>query len=70
MLKVNIQLYVKGCDVCLASKSIKHKPYNDLQSFPIPIYQWKDLSIDLVTQLSVSTNWKGKTYDLILVIVD
>ena len=37
---------------------------------PVPTYQWKNLSIDFVIRLLVSTNWKGKSYDFILVIVN
>ncbi len=56
--------------MCLASKSVRYKPYGDLQSLPVPTHRWKDLSIDFVIGLPISTNWKGKTYDSILVIVD
>ena len=49
---------------------MRHKPYDDLQSLPIPTHQWKDLSTDFVTGLPVSTNWKGETYDSVLVIID
>ncbi len=70
MLRTDVESYVNGCDVCLASKSVRHKPYDDLQSLPVPTHRWKDLSIDFVTGLPVSTNWKGETYDLILVIVN
>ena len=69
-LRADIDAYVKGCDVCITSKVVRHKPYGDLQSFPVPIYRWKNLSIDFITSLPVSTNWKGKTYDSILIIVD
>ncbi len=69
-LRADIESYVKGCDVCLASKSIKPKPYSDLQSLPVLIYWWKDLFIDFVPRLPVSTNWRDKTYDSILVIVN
>ncbi len=69
-LWTNIEAYVKACDVCLASKAVRHKPYEDLQLLPVPIHWWKDLSMDFVTGLSVFTNWKGETYDSILVIVD
>ena len=41
-----------------------------MYSLPVPAYHWKNLSIDFVTKLLVSTNWKGKSFDLILVIVD
>ena len=37
---------------------------------PIPTQRWKDLSIDFMTGLPVSTDWKGESYDSILVIVD
>ena len=69
ILQADINAYVKGCDVCLASKAIKHKVYGDLQSLLLPTHCWKDLSIDFVTGLPVSTKWKGKTYDSILVII-
>ena len=29
-LRHNGEAYVKGCDVCLASKAVRHKPYGDL----------------------------------------
>ena len=66
----DVEIYVKDCDVCLASKAVKHKPYGNFQLLPIPTHWWKDLSIDFVTGLPVLTNWKGNSYDLILVIVN
>ncbi len=69
-LRTNVESYVKGCDVCLASKYVKHKFYGNLQSLLVPTRQWKDLSMDFVTELSISTNWKDETYDSILVIID
>ena len=48
--------YVKECNICLASKTVQHKPYNDLQSLPVPIHCWKDLSIDFVTGLPILTD--------------
>ena len=65
-----MEAYVKGCDVCLGLKAVRHKPYGDLQFLPAPTFQWKDLVIDFVTGLPISTNWKGDSYDSILVIVD
>ncbi len=70
MLKTDVKIYVKRCNVCLASKSVRHKPYGDLQSLSVLMHQWKDLSMDFVTGLLVSTNWKDETYNSILVIVD
>ena len=66
----NVDNYVKGCDICLASKAVRHKPYGDLQSLPVPTHCWKDLLIDFVTGLPISTDWKGDSYDSILVIGD
>ena len=37
---------------------------------PVPTHRWKDLSIDFVTRLSVLTDWKSESNNLILVIVD
>ena len=70
MLCHDIKNYVKGCDVYLASKAVQHKPYGDLQFLPVLTHCWKDLSMDFVTSLPISTDWKGDSYDSILVIVD
>ena len=66
----NVEAYVRGCDVCLVSKTVRYKPYGDLQSLSIPTHWWKDLSMDFVTGLPISTNWKGDSYISLLVIVD
>ena len=69
-LRHNVEAYVKGCDVCLASKAVRHKPYGNLQSLPVPTHWCKDLLMDFMTGLRISTNWKENNYDFILVIVD
>ena len=68
-LRRDVDNYVRGCDVCLASKAVRHKPYGDLQSLPVPTHCWKDLSMDFVTGLPILTDWKGDSYNSILVIV-
>ena len=70
MLRHSVNNYVKGCNVCLALKVVRHKPYDNLQSLPISIYCWKDLSMDFVMGLPILTDWKGDNYDSILVIID
>ena len=70
MLRHDVDNNVKGCNVCLASKVVQHKPYGHLQSLPIPSYCWKDLLMDFVTGLPISTDWKRDSYDSILVIVN
>ena len=66
----DVKDYVKGCNLCLALKAVRHKLYGDLKSLPVPTYRWKDLLMDFVTGLLVLTDWKGDSYDLILVIVN
>ena len=55
-LRHNIKAYIKGFDVCLTLKAVKHKLYSDFQSLPIPTYEWKDLLMDFVIDLPISTN--------------
>ena len=69
-LRQDVEAYIKDCNICLASKAIQHKHYTNLQILPVPTHRWKDLSMDFVTRLLISTNWKGKSYNLILVIID
>ena len=61
---------MRGCNVCLVLKAVRHKPYSNLQSLPVFTHRWKDLSMDFVTGLPISTDWKGDSYDSILVIVN
>ena len=70
MLYHDVNNYVKRCDIYLASKVVWHKPYGDLQSLPVPTHYWKDLSIDFVMSLPISTDWKKDSYDSIFIIVD
>ena len=69
-LRRDVKDYVRGYNICLASKTVRHKPYGDLQFLPVPTHRWKDLSIDFVTGLPILTDWKGDNYDSILVIVN
>ena len=69
-LRHNVEVYVRGCDVYLASIAIRHKPYRNLQQLLVPTHCWKDLSMDFVMGLPQSADWRGNGYDSILVIVD
>ena len=70
MLCHDVKNYVKECNIYLALKAVWHKPYDDLQSLPVPTYRWKDLLIDFVMGFPILTDWKGENYNLIIVIVD
>ncbi len=37
-LRRDVKAYIKGCDVCLASKAVCHKPYGNLLSLPVPTH--------------------------------
>lgn len=39
ILQQDIKAYVKGCDICLASKAVYHNLYGDLQSLLISTYR-------------------------------
>ena len=68
-LRKDVESYLKGCNVCLASKAVRHKLYGDLQSLFIPTHWWKNFLIHFVIRLPISTNWKSDSYDSILVII-
>lgn len=70
ILKADITSYIKKYNMYLASKLIRHKAQNNLQFFFVLTHQWKDLFIDFVTKPPVLTNWKGKIYGLMLVIIN
>ena len=55
-LRKGIKTYVQGYNVCLASKTIYHKPYRDLQFLLVLAHQLMDLSIDVVTSLLLSAD--------------
>lgn len=59
-----------GCDIYLAFKAICYKLNDKLQALLISTHCWKDLSMNFVTDLSISADWKDNSYDLILIIVD
>ena len=69
-LRRDVGSYVQGCDICPALKAVRHKPYSNLQSLPVPTHWWKNFSMDFVIGLPLSSDWKNNNYNLILVIVD
>lgn len=70
LIRKDIKAYVKGCDICLGSKTIKHKLYRDLQSLLILTHWWKDRLMDFVTGFQILTDCKEESYYSILVIIN
>lgn len=56
----DVKAYVQSFDVCLASKIVRYKPYDNLQSLLVLTHYSNDQLIDWVTGLLISTNWKGE----------
>ena len=69
-LRYNVKVHIRGYDIYLASKTVRHKLYGNLQQLPVLINCWKDLFIDFIIGLPQSANWRGNGYNSILVIVD
>ena len=61
---------MKECNICLASKTVQYKFYNNLQLLPILIHYQKDLLMNFVTDLPILTDQKGDSQDSILIIVN
>lgn len=50
-MRADIEKHIQDYNICISLKAQKHKFYGSLQSLPILIYHWKNLSIDFVTRL-------------------
>lgn len=61
---------MKGYYICLTLKTLKYKPYSNLQSLLIPSHCWKDLPINFVRKLQIFNNPKSDNYDLFFMKVE
>ena len=66
----DVKQYFHGCDICQRTKSLRHKPYGELQSLPMPTRPWKDISMDFIMGLPPCNAGISTAYDAILVVVD
>ena len=64
-LRRDVQRYVRNCDTCARSKSMKQKPAGLLQPLEPPSRPWQALAMDFITNLP-----KVGKMDTILVVVD
>jgi hypothetical protein len=65
-MKIKIARYVARCDTCRRVKAIHMKTAGPLQSLPIPIWKWEDISMNFVVGLPRTV----KGFDSIWVIID
>ncbi len=62
----DVAKYVQSCDSCQRVKPLSQKPYGLLQPLPIPVQQWDEVTMDLITDLPLTTDGS----DAILVFTD
>ncbi|KAJ9529550.1 hypothetical protein QJQ45_013935, partial [Haematococcus lacustris] len=65
-MSASVHDYVRTCNSCQRSKTNTSKPIGLLQPLPIPQHRWEQVSLDLITQLPVSSAGN----DAIVVFVD
>lgn len=65
-----METYVKRRNVYPTFKAICHKSYEDLQLLLVLTNCLKNLSIDFITDLPLSTNQKSDSYNLIFIIIN
>jgi hypothetical protein len=61
--------FVRSCHVCQRQAVHRHKPYGKLESLPIPMKPWSEITMDFITGLP-EIIYNGKFVNSILVIVD
>ena len=64
-MKLDVENFVKQCQICQQAKHLNSHPAGLLQPLPIPQGTWQDLSMDFVEGLP-----KSDGYSVILVMVD
>jgi hypothetical protein len=47
-MQIEIARYVARCDTCRRVKAIYMKTAGPLQSLPIPVWKWEDISMDIL----------------------
>ncbi|OWZ19856.1 Reverse transcriptase-RNase H-integrase [Phytophthora megakarya] len=62
----DITKYVKGCEVCVRTKSRNEKPPGLLNSHVVPTKRWTHVAMDFIVQLPITSSG----YDSVMVVVD
>ena len=65
-LRRDVEQYVRNCHTCKRSKAPRDRQNGLLQPLPIPEQRWKDISMDFITGLPLST----EGFNAILTVVD
>ncbi len=65
----NVKEYINTCDICQRVKMKRHLSYDELRSLFWFTDSWKEITMNFITDLSLS-KWKKVVYDSIFIIVD
>jgi transposase InsO family protein len=65
-LRKDVEQYIRNCHTCKRSKAPRDRQNGLLQPLPIPEQRWKDISMDFITGLPLST----EGFNTILTVVD
>jgi len=65
----NIDKYIRECDIYQCNKISRYRFYDKLASLSVSARLWTEISIDFITELSVS-RCGSDIYDAILIVVD
>ena len=64
-MRSNITKFVAKCDICHRNKGLNTTPTGLLQSIPLPLQVWDEVTMDFVEDLP-----KAEGYSSLLVVVD
>jgi len=64
-MRHTVRRFIANCDTCSRAKSSRHAPFGKLHPLPVPAERWWDISIDFITDLSLSSG-----FDSIMVVKD
>ena len=70
-LRSFVERYVNSCETCNRNKPVRHAPFGELQSLPVPSQPWESISMDFIVKLPRSLDpISHASFDSIFVVVD
>uniref|UniRef100_A0A8C5LTP9 Gypsy retrotransposon integrase-like protein 1 n=1 Tax=Leptobrachium leishanense TaxID=445787 RepID=A0A8C5LTP9_9ANUR len=64
-MNTNIREYIVHCPICIQAKTLRTSPQGLLQPLPVPSSPWKDIAMDFITDLPMSSN-----HNTLMIIID
>ena len=70
-LRSFVEKYINSCETCNRNKPVRHAPFGELQSLPVPSQPWESISMDFIVKLPRSLDPISRaSFDSIFVVVD